>query len=143
VIRGLVYFGLVFGVGFMLGFVRVLWIVPRVGVRTAELLEAPLMLAVIYFSARYITQRFKASRSVDYLHSGLLALLLLVIVEFSAVLALQGLSIREYLSERDPVAGAVYVVMLVVFAAMPWLVAGDSGRKGTRQPLDGHGGSDR
>jgi hypothetical protein len=51
-----------------------------------------------------------------------LALLLLLIMEFSVVLGLQGLSIREYLSERDPVAGAVYLAMLIVFAVMPWLV---------------------
>ena len=122
-IRGLVYFGLVFGVGFILGTIRVLWVVPLVGDRTAELIETPLMLAAIYFSARFITKRFEASRRVAYLYSGLVALLLLLIVEFSVVLALQGLSLREYLAERDPVAGAVYAVMLVIFAAMPWLLS--------------------
>ncbi len=121
-IRGLVYFALVFGVGFILGFFRVLIVVPLVGDRVAELLEAPLMLAAIYFSARFVTQRFRASRKVAYLYSGLLALLLLLLVEFTVVLALQGSSIREYLSERDPVAGAVYVVMLMIFAVMPVLL---------------------
>ena len=81
------------------------------------------MLVAIYLSARFITQRFAASRRVDYLYSGLVALIILVILEFSVVLGLQGISIREYLAERDPVAGAVYVVMLVLFAAMPWLVS--------------------
>jgi hypothetical protein len=122
VLRGAVYFVLVFGAGFILGFIRVLWVVPQLGSRTAELIEAPLMLVVTYFSARFIVRRFPASRRVEYLHSGLLALLLLLIMEFSVVLGLQGLSIREYLSERDPVAGAVYLAMLIVFAVMPWLV---------------------
>jgi len=129
VIRGTIYFGLVFGVGFILGLIRVLWVVPHLGDRTAELIEAPLMLAAIYFSARFVTQRFKASRRVEYLHSGLLALILLLITEFSVVLGLQGLGIREYLEERDPVAGAVYVVMLIVFAVMPWLVGGRTCRR--------------
>tara|TARA_B100000287_G_scaffold64775_2_gene56273 strand:+ start:2428 stop:2817 length:390 start_codon:yes stop_codon:yes gene_type:complete len=122
VLRGVVYFCLVFGVGFILGTIRVLWVVPHLGVRTAELIEAPLMLAATYLAARYATRRFRASRRVEYLYSGLLALILLLIMEFSVVLGLQGLSIREYLAGRDPVAGAVYVVMLIVFALMPWLI---------------------
>jgi len=80
------------------------------------------MLAATYLSACYITRRLRASRRVEYLHSGLVALVLLLIMEFSVVLGLQGLRISEYLTERDPVAGTVYVVMLVVFALMPWLV---------------------
>ena len=122
VIRGVVYFAVVFGVGFVLGFIRVLWLVPRLGDRTAELIEAPLMLGAIFLAARLITQRYTASRRLEYLHSGLVALAVLLVVEFSVVLGIQGMSIREYLAARDPVAGAVYVVMLIVFAAMPWLV---------------------
>jgi hypothetical protein len=39
------------------------------------------------------------------------------------VLWLQGLTVREYLAARDPVSGAVYLAMLSVFTAMPWLVS--------------------
>jgi len=39
---GALYFAIVFGVGFLLGPIRILWIVPRVGTRTAELIEAPI-----------------------------------------------------------------------------------------------------
>ena len=42
--------------------------------------------------------------------------------EFSLVLWLRGLSIPEYLANRDPVSGAVYYVLLGVFAIMPLLV---------------------
>lgn len=81
------------------------------------------MLAAMYFAARFVTRRFKASRAVEHLYSGLVALILLVGVEFSVVLWLRGSSISEYLAERDPVAGAVYGVMLILFAVMPWLVS--------------------
>jgi len=40
---GVLYFALVFAVGFLLGTVRTLWAVPRLGVRTAELMEQPIM----------------------------------------------------------------------------------------------------
>jgi hypothetical protein len=43
---GALYFALVFGAGFLLGTIRTLWVVPRVGTRTAELMEMPIMLIV-------------------------------------------------------------------------------------------------
>jgi hypothetical protein len=122
-IRGVVYFALVFGAGFLLGTVRVLALEPRLGQR-AELIEAPLMLVAIIVSARFVVRRFPASRRAEYIISGGVALLLLVLVEFSVVLGIRGLSLREYFAERDPVAGSVYAVMLLIFAAMPWLLAG-------------------
>jgi len=123
-LRGGVYFVLVFGVGFLLGIVRVLVLEPRLGTRWAELAEAPLMLAAMVFSARYVVRRFPATQRASYLLSGGIALLILVIAEFSVVLGIRSLTISEYFAVRDPVAGSVYVVMLVVFAVMPWLVGG-------------------
>lgn len=35
---------------------------------------------------------------------------------------LRGLTIREYIASRDPVAGTVYYAMAVLFAIMPLLV---------------------
>jgi hypothetical protein len=40
---GFLYFGIVFGAGFVLGPVRIFWIVARLGTRTAELTETPIM----------------------------------------------------------------------------------------------------
>jgi len=123
-IRGAAYFGLVFGVGFLLGIVRVLAVEPRLGERRAELVEAPLMLVAIILSARFVVRRFPAAGRAEYVVSGGVALLLLVLVEFSVVLGIRGLSLSEYFAERDPVAGSVYVLMLLIFAAMPWVLGG-------------------
>lgn len=123
-IRGTVYFALVFSVGFLLGIVRVLLLEPRLGERWAELAEMPLMLLAIVLSARFIVRRFPASQRASYLVSGGVALLLLVLVEFSVVLGIRGLTIAQYFSERDPIAGGVYALMLMVFAAMPWYLGG-------------------
>ena len=124
IIRGVVYFALVFGVGFLLGIVRVLVLEPRLGERSAELVEAPLMLVAIVFSARFVVRRFPAPRRAGYLVSGGIALLLLLFVELSVVLGMRGSPISQYLAECDPVAGSVYVLMLIVFAAMPWVFGG-------------------
>jgi hypothetical protein len=123
-IRGVVYFGLVFGVGFLLGVVRVLALLPNVGERWAELAEAPLMLLAIIFSARFVVRRFPAAHRARYLVSGAIALFLLIVVELSVVLAIRGMSIGQYFAERDPVAGSVYLALLVIFAVMPWLLSG-------------------
>jgi hypothetical protein len=121
-IRGTVYFSIVFGVGFILGVIRVLLLEPSLGERLAELVEAPVMLIAIVVAARFVTRRYPARRKVDFLASGGLALLLLLSAEFSVALGLRGVSIGEYFAERDPIAGSVYALMLLVFAAMPALI---------------------
>jgi hypothetical protein len=124
IVRGVVYFALVFGIGLLLGIVRVLALVPRLGERWAELVEAPLMLVAIVLSARFVVRRFPAPRRAGYLISGGIALLILVLMELSVVLGIRGLSISRYFAERDPVAGSVYVLLLIAFAAMPWVLGG-------------------
>ena len=117
------YFSLVFGAGFVLGPIRMLWFVPRFGTRTAELMETPIMLVVIYLAARWIVRRFAVPSIPSIrLGIGLLALGFVVLMEFTVVLWLQGLTIGEYLASRDPVAGMVYVVSLGVFTLMPLLL---------------------
>jgi hypothetical protein len=120
----LTYFALVFGAGFLLGTLRVLWLVPRFGARVAELAETPVMLVVIFCAARWIVKRFAVPSSAAVrLGVGLLALVCLLTVEFTVVLWLQGLTIRESIANRDPVAGAVYVASLLLFALMPLFVS--------------------
>jgi len=120
---GVLYFALVFGAGFVLGTVRTLWIVPRVGTRRAELMETPIMLVVTIVAARWIVLHFAVpSTPSSRLGMGCIALVLLLLAEFGFVLWLRGLSIRDYLATRDPVSGTVYYVMLAAFAVMPLLL---------------------
>jgi hypothetical protein len=121
---GILYFALVFGAGFVLGPVRILWAVPNFGTRIAELMEAPIMLAVIIVSARWIVRRLAVPSTLSSrLGMGCFALTLLLLVEFTLVLWLRGLSFSEYLANRDPVSGTVYYVLVGVFAIMPLFVA--------------------
>jgi hypothetical protein len=121
---GALYFALVFGAGFLLGTIRVLLIVPRIGTRTAELMEAPMMLVVTVLAAPWVVRRVSLPPgSAAPLGAGFLALGLLLVAEFSVALWVRGLTIREYFATLDPVAGTVYFVMLGVFAVMPYLSA--------------------
>lgn len=120
---GALYFAVVFGAGFVLGTIRTLWVVPRLGARTAELIESPVMLAVSIVAARWVVKRL----SIPYvkfqrLGMGLIALCLMLIAEFALVMKLRGMTIGEYLANRDPVSGTVYYALLGVFAVLPALV---------------------
>jgi MFS family permease len=120
---GLLYFALVFGAGFILGPIRILLVAPYLGERFAELLETPLILLVIIFVARWVVRRFQLpQRTIHRLPVGLLALALGLLFEFTLVLKLRGLTLTEYFRTRDPVAGTVYYLTLVLFALMPLLV---------------------
>ena len=121
---GALYFALVFGAGFVLGTIRVLWLVPRFGTRIAESMEMPIMLVVTFLAARWVVRRLALPPAPSKrLAVGFLALALMLVAEFTVVLRLQGLTIADYLAGRDPVSGSLYAIMLVVFALMPTFVA--------------------
>jgi len=101
---GLFYFALLFGTGFLLGSVRILWTVPRFGARMAELMETPIMFIVIIFAARSTVRRFTLlTTPFSRLAMGRVALVLLLIAEIALVLWLRGLFIDEYLASQNPV----------------------------------------
>jgi len=128
------YFAIVFGAGFVLGTARVLWLVPRLGGRTAELLELPLMLVAVFLAARWINGRFDAGRRPwTRFVIGVLALVFLLAAEVALGVALRDMSPKEALVNRDPVSGTAYYVGLCAFAIMPWLL----GRLGRRAGTDG------
>jgi hypothetical protein len=121
---GALYYGLVFGAGFVLGTLRVLWVVPRLGTRMSELMETPIMLLVTIVAARWVVKRL----AVPYTRSarlgmGCVALGFLLVSEFALALGLRGMSISEYFASRDSVSGTVYYALLGLFAVMPLLVA--------------------
>lgn len=119
---GLTYFAMVLGAGFLLGMIRIPFLVPRIGERWAELAEMPIMAMVIYLAAGVILRRFpeigSPSRS---LIAGLLALALMVAAELALVSVVQGMPLMEFIASRDVVSGSVYLVLLLVFAVMPRL----------------------
>lgn len=118
-----IYFGIVFAFGFALGAIRVLLLVPYLGEENSELLEVPFMIFVCYLSARYVvTLAGDRSTAPQMVVVGILALLYLLAVEFSAVLWLRELSVAEYLNSKYSVAGIAYVVSLVLYTTFPYVV---------------------
>jgi hypothetical protein len=120
---GLCYFALTFGAGFMLGPLRILVLMPRVGARVAELAELPVMILVTWLAARWTVRRFRVPSSARLrLVMGALAFALLLAAEFSLVLPLRGLTLEQYFATRDPISGIAYYAALVLLALMPVVV---------------------
>lgn len=115
----LAYFALVFATGFVLGTLRVTVLLPRLGVRAAELLEMPVMVLACVLAARFCLRRFGPLPAPQRLALGLLALLLLAGAELGLVVA-QGQALAAYVAGRDPVSGTAYLLALGVFALLPW-----------------------
>jgi hypothetical protein len=115
------YFGLVFAAGLVLGMIRVPLLVPLMGERMAELLEMPIMFAAIYRAAGFVGHRVGARLgTAGWVGVGAIALGMLVAAELLVAVVLADRGIAAYLASRDAVSGGVYIVMLGVFAAMPW-----------------------
>jgi len=104
------------GAGFVLGVVRVPFLVPRIGERWAEPAEMPVMAAVIFLAAGYVLRRFPDMRSPGRaLTAGLLAPALAVFAELRLAVALQERTLAEIIASRDKVSGSMYRGLLLVF----------------------------
>src|ERR1700747_1091162 len=100
---GVIYFLLVFAVGWILGPIRVLWAVPYCGRSAAALSEAVIMLIAMIVAARWVIRRFDVPRTLPATISmGLIAIGLLFPAEIAGVVCVRGLSIPDYLASFVP-----------------------------------------
>jgi hypothetical protein len=117
------YFAIVFGVGFVLGPIRITWLEPWLGKTIATLCETPLLLAVMVASARWVPKKVGLSRDVSSLAAmGIGALIFQQIADFAVGIGLRGMMPVEQLAYLVTPAGLIYVALLVAFAFMPVLV---------------------
>lgn len=135
---GLAYFAATFGVGFVLGMVRVPVLVPRLGERMAELVESPVMLVAMVWIARWVVRRFEVPPAFGARAAvGGIALGLMLAAEALVVLAVRREGLGEHAAGRDPVAGGVYLGLLLLFGALPWLLAWVEPRAGDGEGTPG------
>ena len=115
---GAIYFALVFAVGWILGPIRQLLIVPHLGHITGLLLELPLMLVAMIFAARWVLRRPNVPHALrTRAQIGVVALGILLPAELAGALWVRGASVREYLASLATVSG-----LILAFAAVPALV---------------------
>jgi hypothetical protein len=117
---GAAYFVIVFALGFALGTLRVLVVAPRLGTTLAVLLEAPVMLAASWPSARWCIRRFGVAGTLRArLSMGLAAFALLMIAELAVGMALFHRSLGGHLAAYLTLDGALGLGAQVIFALIP------------------------
>jgi hypothetical protein len=95
---GVIYFLLVFAVGWVIGPIRELWAVPHFGRMGAILSEAVIMLIAMIVAARWVIRRFAVPRTLSATISmGLIAIGLLFPAEIVGIHWVRGRSVRDYL----------------------------------------------
>jgi hypothetical protein len=120
---GVIYFLLVFVVGWILGPIRELWAVSHFGRLAATVSEAVIMLSAMMVAARWVIRRFEVPQTLSAtLSIGLIAIGLLFPAEIAGVVWVRGLSLRGYLASFVTGPGVISLLMFLVFGAMPTLV---------------------
>jgi hypothetical protein len=119
----MLYFAVVFGVGFLLGPIRVLWLEPKLGPTIASLCEAPFLLIAMVVGAHWVPHfvRLRPSwPSLALMGGG--ALVLQQLADFAVGISLRGLAPSEQLAHFSTAHGLIYAGLLVAFAAMPIMI---------------------
>ena len=118
---GAAYFAIVFSFGFVLGTVRVLAVIPRIGEFAATLLELPLILTAAWFVSGWLIRKMRiAPDTTSRLLMGAAAFGLAMIAE-----PLLGLSFGRSLTEQWAAllrpAGLAGLAGQALFGLMPWI----------------------
>jgi hypothetical protein len=123
VLAGLAYFAIVFAAGFLLGAVRVFWIMPRTGELTAVALELPVMLAVSWVAARALIPWLRVTpKTADRLMMGGVGFALLLVAETALGLWGFGRSFQDQLAAWRSASGLLGIAGQVAFALFPMLI---------------------
>lgn len=126
---GAAYFAGVFGAGFALGTLRVLFVEERAGPVLSVVLETPVMLAIAWFVAGFAVRRFQVAGAASArIAMGALALVLLVAAETALASAGFGVPVAEHFAGYVSARGAVTAFGQIVFALIP-LAPGEGRRR--------------
>jgi hypothetical protein len=117
---GLAYFAVTFGFGFLLGTVRMLIVVPAIGDISAVMLEMPIMLAISWFSSRWLVGRFRVPEGLaPRLVMGGFAFTLLMFAEVGLSIFGFGRTFAEHLASYRQIASAMGLLGQLAFASFP------------------------
>ncbi len=117
---GLAYFGVVFAAGFLLGTLRVLFLIPRLGESSAVLLELPIMLAVSWMACRWLITRFDVPTAlVARLVMGGLAFAVLMTAEVSVSVIGFGRTLSAHLEQYRQFPALIGLAGQIAFAMFP------------------------
>jgi hypothetical protein len=117
---GLSYFGAVFAIGFALGILRVLIVIPRLGETAAVLIELPILLVLAWIICRSLVARFQVGTALDArLVMGTVAFVVLMIAEIAGSTLGFGRTLSEHFQQYRHIPGLLGLAGQVAFAIFP------------------------
>lgn len=120
VLAGLVYFLIVFAIGFVLGTLRVLFVVPQFGETAAVAMEVPVMLTASWFACRWIVARFAVpDAAAARLVMGGVAFALLMAAEAGVSVFAFGRTVGEHFAVYTGSGAQLGLAAQVAFALFP------------------------
>jgi len=120
IIAGLAYFGAIFVLGFMLGVIRIMVLVPRLGEIASVLSETPVILAASWLVSHWATRKFNVSSAVSRrLLMGSVAFGLLMLAEACVSVFAFGSSLTVHLAAYGTPQGIIGLIAQIAFAFFP------------------------
>lgn len=117
---GAAYFAIVFAIGFVLGTIRVMFIVPRFGEANAVLIELPVMLALSWISCAAIVRNFAVPPAlVARLVVGAAAFALLMLAELGVSVFGFGRTVAEHVAAYEAASAQLGLAGQIAFALFP------------------------
>jgi len=117
---GIAYFAIVFCIGFGLGTIRVLFVIPRVGDLVAVMLELPVMLAGAWLVCGRLVTRWRVpDRPAPRAAMGTTAFALLMMAELALAVLVFGRTPAQHFGGYGHPAGLLGLAGQVVFALLP------------------------
>ena len=120
----LLYFAAIFGLGFLLGTVRVLWGAKALGETAFILIEVPVMLAASWLAARWLVRRFKVHSLTAAIAMGALAFALLMGAELLLATGISGQSPATWFAGLWHAPHLYGTLGQLAFGMMPLAVGG-------------------
>ncbi|MDX2144327.1 MAG: hypothetical protein SFV19_13310 [Rhodospirillaceae bacterium] len=119
-VAGSLYFAAVFALGFVLGTLRVLAIIPVLGETGAVVLELPIMLAASWAICGWLVKRHHVPAvTKDRLVMGGLAFALLMLAELGVSVLAFGRGVAEHFATYRALSAQLGLAAQVMFAAFP------------------------
>ena len=113
-----------FALGFVLGTIRVLFVVPHIGELAATIAEVPVMLTAAYFTCRWAIRRWQVPSTIAIrLAMVLWFLALLFVFETLLGATLFGRSVAEQWTALGSPAGLVGISTQIIAALLPLFVS--------------------
>lgn len=132
-----IYFAMVFLVGLVLGPARVLWLEPWLGNALAVLVEAPFLVAAMWFAARAAPAWTRVEGAwPSFLAVGLLALVLQQVADLAVGFGLRGMTLQHQMAYFATPAGMIYAASLIIFTLMPLIRMRRLGRSTSPEAVD-------